>query len=84
MIAEADAADAVSESNEGNNIRSFFIRVGPALAVSALPVPAVASAGGPPAAGAPAKPGQEAARAGRDASMPDPACLAERFLAGGG
>jgi subtilase family serine protease len=45
LLAKADGANAVGETNEINNIRSMTIRIGPDLIVSALTVPATAGAG---------------------------------------
>jgi subtilase family serine protease len=45
VIARADAEDVVGEVNEANNMRYLVLRVGPDLAVTALTVPPVASAG---------------------------------------
>ena len=45
LIAKADGTDAVAESNETNNTRTVFLRVGPDLVVSAATAPPRAAAG---------------------------------------
>ena len=45
IIGEADAGRVVAETQEGNNTRSYSIRVGPDLTVSALTAPAAGAAG---------------------------------------
>jgi hypothetical protein len=44
LLAKADGADAVTETNEANNVRAVAIAVGPDLVVAALSAPAVARA----------------------------------------
>jgi subtilisin family serine protease len=46
VLASADDADALFESNEANNTRSRLISIGPDLDVSSLTVPSVGTAGG--------------------------------------
>jgi len=45
VIAKADAADAVAESNETNNTRTVSLRIGPDLAVSSATAPTRVAAG---------------------------------------
>jgi subtilase family serine protease len=46
LLARADAADALAEVAENNNLRSSSVRVGADLTVSTVTAPAVAAAGG--------------------------------------
>jgi subtilase family serine protease len=45
IIAKADGAGAITETNELNNLRSGLIKIGPDLAVTSLTVPSTAAAG---------------------------------------